>query len=233
MFRSTNIDISIDPFTGRNPSYCFVDIAHSHDASRALETIQGQNVRGRSVRINFNTKKRRKTTRPNTKTYDLGWKAKDIPANDVNEDAYAFNRWDRKDASTHWTAPYDEGRRLYVGGLPRISGQDIVNAEMKQLFSGWHVEAVSKIISPHVSKQSQPGSHYYCFVDLSTAQDAQEAAQTLDGKRTPYGGSYKVRLSIQRRPAKVHREQLDGIWQEQKPETRKRDLDGDWRKLNG
>ena len=106
--------------------------------------------RARKIRKDqLTTERRSRTSRPSTKTYDLGWKAKDIPANDVNEDAYAFNRWDRKDASTHWTAPHDEGRRLYVGGLPRISGQDIVNAEMRQLFSNWHVEAVSKIILPH------------------------------------------------------------------------------------
>ena len=151
---------------------------------------------------------------------------------DLNEDAYAFNRWDRKDASSHWTAPNEEGRRLYVGGLPRISGQAVVNLEMKQLFSGWHVEAVSKIISPHPSKQSVPGSQYYCFVDLPTHQDAQDASQMLDGKKTPYGGTYKVLLGNQRRPRKVHREQLGGVWQEQNSEPRKRDLEGNWRNLD-
>ena len=133
----------------------------------------------------------------------------------------------------------DEGRRLYVGGLPRIAQQRAVDAEMLQLFTGFRLEAVSKIISPHESKRNVPGSHYYCFVDLPTAEDAQAAVQKLDGTVTRYGGTYKVNLSTWRRPTKMHREQLGGAFHGEvipywrRTEVNKpmvgRDLEGNWR----
>ncbi|KAL9113484.1 MAG: hypothetical protein Q9227_002525 [Pyrenula ochraceoflavens] len=50
-FSITNLDMSIDPFSGRNPSYCFVDFATPGEASRAMSLLNGLKLSGRAVKI--------------------------------------------------------------------------------------------------------------------------------------------------------------------------------------
>lgn len=50
-FNPNNITMSIDPETGRNPSYCFADFDSSDDAARAISELNGQDLMGRTVRI--------------------------------------------------------------------------------------------------------------------------------------------------------------------------------------
>lgn len=57
-FNVANISMSIDPLTGKNPSYCFVDFDTADDASRAMSQLNGQDVLGRAVRINPGVAKR-------------------------------------------------------------------------------------------------------------------------------------------------------------------------------
>ncbi|SMR45736.1 unnamed protein product [Zymoseptoria tritici ST99CH_1E4] len=96
--------MSIDAFTGRNPSYCFVDLHTEDDAGSALQTMQGQLVRGRPVRLSRNTERRQTSSDP-----------KSAVVNKLNALRYNVG------AMSHWTAPSMENRRLYVGGLPQIS----------------------------------------------------------------------------------------------------------------
>jgi RNA recognition motif-containing protein len=42
-----NIHISIDPFTGRNPSYCFVEFPDAESATKAMEILEGKELLGR------------------------------------------------------------------------------------------------------------------------------------------------------------------------------------------
>ncbi|KAF7196005.1 RNA-binding protein CP33, chloroplastic [Pseudocercospora fuligena] len=208
------IDISTDPFTGRNPSYCFVDFHSEEEAAQAMENLQGQEIRGRPVRINPKTERSSFKERLPTKVWDRNWTRREVPSRDVDETAHAFDRWNRDDAQTHWSAPENEKRRIWVGGLPRIPNQDSLNAEMRELFQGYNVQAVSKLISPHASKESIPGSHHFCFVDMSNALETQEAIEALNGKENPYGAKYIVRLSQRRAPnqtTKVEREQLTDV----------------------
>ncbi|MCJ1326164.1 hypothetical protein MMC10_002828 [Thelotrema lepadinum] len=224
-----NVDMSTDPFTGRNPSYCFVDFHNNEDATRAMETMQGLLVRDRPIKLNLKTEKRsgpRGSDRLPTKTYDRGWKPKQIPSKDVGPDAYVFDRWSRKDARTHWTAPIEEGRRVWVGGLPQIPNQDSVNAEMRELFSGWNVQAVSKIISPSESMRRKPGSHYYCFVDFVSPEEARGAVGAVNGNTPPLVCRYKVDIARPSESTKVHREQLGS--REIKGEKQEK-LDRNWR----
>ena len=51
-FAITGISMSVDPFTGRNPSYAFVDFETAEDANRAMENLNGMEVGGRAVKIN-------------------------------------------------------------------------------------------------------------------------------------------------------------------------------------
>jgi hypothetical protein len=184
--------MSIDAFTGRNPSYCFVDMYTESDASLALQTMQGQLVRWRPVKLNRNTQRQR---------------PKPQSATEKRLNTFRY----RDDVSSHWTAPAMENRRLYVGGLPQIAGQRTLNAEMAALFHGYDIEAVSKLIWPHSSRQDDPGSHFYAFVDLATAGAAASAAHVLNGRPTPHGGTYIVSRSQRTKgSAKVYREQLSG-----------------------
>ncbi|KAK4609327.1 hypothetical protein CLAFUW4_14657 [Fulvia fulva] len=195
---SKKIDMSIDPFTGRNPSYCFVDFHDHETAQQVLNTMQGLNVRGRPIRINLKTERRQGAgQRPDTRTYDRGWKPKDLPSRDADPDtAYAFDRWNRDDAQSHWIAPLEERRRLWITGLPRIPNQDSLNVEMRELFAQYNVEAVSKLISPHHSEQGEQGSHYSCFVDLADGNEAKNAITMFDGMATPYGKSLLMKSAL-------------------------------------
>lgn len=52
-FNVSSISMSIDPATGRNPSYCFVDFESADDANRAMADLNGVELLGRGVRINL------------------------------------------------------------------------------------------------------------------------------------------------------------------------------------
>lgn len=186
--------MSIDAFSGRNPSYCFVDLYTEEDAGVALQSMQGQLVRDRPVKLNVNTERRKPSGFPQSAVLKR-----------LNTLRYSH------DALSHWTAPAMENRRLYVGGLPQIAHQYTLNAEMVELFNGYDIQAVSKLIWPHESKQNEPGSHFYAFVDLATAEEAADAFCVLNGKPTPHGGIYRISCSQRNQgSAIVHREQLHG-----------------------
>lgn len=50
--------MSIDPFTGRNPSFCFVDFESQEEAERALAELDGREIGGRPVKIGKGVPKR-------------------------------------------------------------------------------------------------------------------------------------------------------------------------------
>ncbi|KAF2159039.1 hypothetical protein M409DRAFT_71287 [Zasmidium cellare ATCC 36951] len=218
------MDMSIDPFTGRNPSYCFVELDPA-DADLAMEALQGQTVRGRPVKVNLNTQKGPRTHRPLTVEYEHSRRTHRFPTTNATNNDFAFDRWSRQDAESHWTAPFEERRRLFVGGLSRIPNQDVVNAEMRGLFDGYDVQAVSKLISPRDNVVPEEGSQYYCFVDVGSAEEAESAVPVLNGKPTPY-----VQHARQKKPTIVQREQL-GVPKNPTPGNRARDLAGSWRRV--
>ncbi|KAI6829198.1 hypothetical protein KC332_g5337 [Hortaea werneckii] len=237
------VDISIDPFMGRNPGYCFVDFHTTEDAEHALETLPGKRVRGRPIKINHNTVRRGNSTCPRlpTKIHGRAGYVHEMPGLNVNSNAYVFDRWSRADeAPARWIAPMEENRRLYVGGLPQIRNQGSLNAEMRVLFQSRPIEAVSKIISPSEAKRQHPGFHYFCFVDISSAADAKSAIAALDGHPNPYGGRYKVKLAMpcKTKPTKVMREQLllgCSKWASELSNSDaipQRNLSGNWRRLD-
>jgi RNA recognition motif-containing protein len=57
-FNVVNVSISTDPFTGRNPSYCFVDLDSPDEAQRAIAELNGVDVMGRSLRVSPGVAKR-------------------------------------------------------------------------------------------------------------------------------------------------------------------------------
>lgn len=57
-FNVVGVSISTDPFTGRNPSYCFVDVDSADEAQRAIAELNGTDVLGRAVRVSPGVAKR-------------------------------------------------------------------------------------------------------------------------------------------------------------------------------
>ena len=75
--------MSIDPFTGRNPSYCFVELATKDEATEAMTELQGQLVLGRPMRIGEGV-----IRSPRKRSWDAR--------------RLIFDRWVRSDAPDHW-----------------------------------------------------------------------------------------------------------------------------------
>ncbi|WEW58995.1 hypothetical protein PRK78_004463 [Emydomyces testavorans] len=182
-YQIERIDISIDPFTGRNPSFCFVELANKEQATDAMEELDGKDMLGRPVKI--------KPGVPKSPKPQFGRR------NPSNQDEqlpppFIFDRWGRDDAASHWYGVADEGRRLFVGGLPRMPNQATADYEIQKLFYGFKIEAISKVISPHPSKRSQPGNHYFLFVDLESAEEADRAIKTLGGVSAVWGSPVRI-----------------------------------------
>jgi hypothetical protein len=118
-----------------------------------------------------------------------------------------------------------------VGGLSDISCQAFVNAEMQDLFEGFHLQAVGKRILPVHRDVDRPDTgQCYCFVDLPTADEAKKAAMAaLNGMPTPYGGFYKLNIAYDQEDRKVCREQAGILGIKIVSTERKRNLDGNWR----
>ncbi len=97
---------------------------------------------------------------------------------------------------------------MYVGNLPRMDGQPATDAAMQDLFGsvGLTPTAVSKMISPHPSKASEPGNHYYCFVDLANNDEVQVAINELNGREVEDWGAIKVNRARDNRDRKVNRD---------------------------
>ncbi|EER29614.1 hypothetical protein D8B26_003817 [Coccidioides posadasii str. Silveira] len=182
-YQIERIDISIDPFTGRNPSFCFVELASKEQATHAMEELDGRDMLGRPVKIKPGIPK---SPKPQFGRRDPSSKEDERPR------PFIFDRWGRDDASSHWYGVADEGRRLFVGGLPRMPNQATADYEIQKLFYGFKIEAISKVISPHPSKRSQPGNHYFLFVDLESAEEADRAIKTLGGVSAVWGSPLHI-----------------------------------------
>ena len=62
------------------------------------------------------------------------------------------------------------------------------------------------MISPHESKRSQMGNHYFAFVDLPSETEARAAQRALDNMRIDWG-VLRVRMARTMASPKVQREQ--------------------------
>ncbi|KIX99152.1 uncharacterized protein Z520_04728 [Fonsecaea multimorphosa CBS 102226] len=241
-FNVVGVSMSTDPFTGRNPSYCFVDVESPEEAQRAMSELNGMDVLGRAVRVSPGVARRQGQGQGQSqgnasgaaggrevrvKDFERGWgrvresrEQKGMqtsnnvlsrehpptvrltihnlmhPPNTDTEYNPTFDRWSRTDANSHWTAPQSEGRRLYLGNMPRIEPQSAHDEEVRALFAQYVPDvtptAVSKQISPRPPKPEQPGNQYYCFVDLERPEDVDLVIAALDGKEGSWGGNVRV-----------------------------------------
>ena len=228
--------MSVDPFTGRNPSYAFVDFETPEDANRAMSSLNGMEVLGREVKINPGVRRQAGESGPQSrvKSYDgrrgvreergegmsissliVQESSRPCGQRSANQNPLVpsnykptFDRWSRIDAPSHFNAP-EQGLRLYVGNLPRIEPQAAADASMQELFAseGFELTAVSKMISPKNTEPGEEGNRYFCFVDLASADEADRAIEALNGREVEGWGTIRVNKARDNRERKQVREQ--------------------------
>jgi RNA recognition motif-containing protein len=172
---SVNIDISIDPFTFRNPSYCFVNLQSAAAAQLAMQTLSGQDFRGRPLKVKPCVKKSAKPMgHESDPLVSNRWRPNSVDrahTNYTTSDQYAL--------SSDSSAPMQDKRRVYVGNLPRPVDNHMSDLEIRDLFKNFVVLAVSKVNWPR-GDPTPPGKRY-AFVDLASNEEAERAIAELHG----------------------------------------------------
>ena len=178
-----------------------------------MNELNGQEIMGRPAKINPGVKKSF-SAEPRAKSYDRtperGNRFAQSPQSskmtlseylgsrryvNTSSDGYnkpASERWPRNDSSSNWNRSSEQNRRIYVGGLPSIETQSMVESEMQKLFDPFQLQNVGKLISPHPSKQGEPGNHHYLFIDMASSVEADEVIQAMNGKELGDGGQLRV-----------------------------------------
>lgn len=126
-----HINMSIDPYSGRNPSYCFVELATQEQANKAMLELSGKAILGRPVKVGPGIARSR-NGRPSEEGGQRSRNTRDTSRP-------VFDRWTRTDAPDHWKGYSEQGRRLFVGGLPPMPDHHTVNADVRELFKGYSV----------------------------------------------------------------------------------------------
>ncbi|KAL8800637.1 MAG: hypothetical protein Q9182_005050 [Xanthomendoza sp. 2 TL-2023] len=168
--------MSTDPYSGRNPSYCFVELTTKSQADDAMQELSGKLVLGRPVKLGPGL------AAPKRKT------AMSRSSRGGYSHTPVFQRWTRTDASDHFEGYGLHGRRVRVGGLPKMGAHSAVNAGIRELFAGFEIEVVSKVVI-------KGGNQRYLFVDFSSAEDARRAAKATDGR---YAWDVKITVQVAR-----------------------------------
>ena len=142
---SERIDISIDPFTGRNPSYCFVELATKEQADRAMVELDGKDLQGRPIRIKPGVAKSAQDRSTSTRS------PQSSPSrfnDNAGSPSTLVDRWQRKDTSFSNNKPNDieNSRRLYVGGLPKIMDKQTLDADIQSFFKGYNLCVPSMVV---------------------------------------------------------------------------------------
>ncbi len=156
-FDCENIHISIDPISGRNPGYCFVNFREADAASRALSSLQGTAIRGRPVKVGPCEPKAPATEPPGEsgkhESVFQRW-GNWSPPNEMDGSAATSSpgrsgpQQGPHSALEHFenVDPYQGsgGQRLYVGGLGKMINQAQNDKEIRELFadfSPWVVDS--------------------------------------------------------------------------------------------
>ncbi|KAI1780905.1 RNA-binding domain-containing protein [Hypoxylon cercidicola] len=205
------IHMSIDPFTGRNPSYCFVEFEDQESANKAMSTLEGKLLLGREVKC-----------RPCIPKGSASGGRRNEGLNRWGNWSGEKNSRDNESEPVSGQSPSAEnaqspppryakdftGQRLYVGGLPRMHDQATNFSEISELFKDFQIEAISKRITAHESTRVKTGNHDFCFVDFATPGQAEAAINALNGT-TFRGGPLKVSMAGGRSNKWKERDNLD------------------------
>ncbi|RDA96229.1 hypothetical protein CP533_1729 [Ophiocordyceps camponoti-saundersi (nom. inval.)] len=179
-----SIHISIDPVSARNPGYCFVDFADRATAERALGELSTV-IGGRPLRVGPCEPKKFTGSREEGFAFQR-WGDWRVRAD--GEEGEGRRRFQQRQGPYGALDHFDDmvndftGRRLFVGGLGKMSDQAQNSREIREIFEGFNPTAIGKRITPREEKRQEPGNHHYCFVDFETREEAAAAIKALNGK---------------------------------------------------
>ncbi|KAK3497507.1 uncharacterized protein B0T23DRAFT_85609 [Neurospora hispaniola] len=193
------IHISVDPLSGRNPGYCFIEFTTREEAERALESLAGVDLCGRSVKLGPCHPKTSSQRREGASaspaprsTFDRwgDWRSGSKPAATEEQRSYGTQRRTGSDAKE---GVVQNNKRLYVGGLGEMIDQEQNDAEIREIFLGFEIVTIGKRIAPNPLSRPQngSGSHHYCFVDFASEDEAERAMTATNG-RPILGGTLRV-----------------------------------------
>jgi RNA recognition motif-containing protein len=176
---SARIDISIDPFSGRNPSYCFVDLQTKELAERAMRELDGSDLLGRPVKIkpgvvksaSERAQQRTGTSNGTAATGSDGLNSGSPRGNRTSP--FNADRWRRDDASAsapstpskfnssangsgNGSANSDSSKRLYVGGLPRLTDQEAITSNITAFFKDYTMCVLCLPLPPPLAIDGHP-----------------------------------------------------------------------------
>lgn len=168
-----------------------------------MEELSGKSVLGRPVKVGP-SKAGKSKHRQRPSDYSSGYRNQAYSWSSIqpssrtdrpNQHEPSFQRWKRVDASDHWEGYSEDGCRLWVGGLPKMADHASVNQGVRELFEGFNIEAVSKVIIPRNPAFGHPDAwdHRYLFVDFPSAEEARLAAKATNGRRA---WGVKVRVDV-------------------------------------
>jgi hypothetical protein len=175
---------------------------------------------GRPLKVNSSVQKRPPNTRPHSSVLETS-RYRSTPRALPVESTESYQR-DRvlrglgpiplSTPTGDLLVPIQEKRRLFVGGLRRPIDNHTSDLEIRELFKGFDVAAVSKVKSP--SLDLKLGNASFAFLDLKTADQARKAIKQLNGM--PMGDSNITVNLAEGLPTKV----LETIVKEEDDEKR-------------
>jgi hypothetical protein len=146
-FSFEKVHISIDPVSGRNPGYCFIEFPDKQTADRAIAELEGKEILERPVKCRPCQPKGQgqRSTRgwgedqENTKFNRWGdWNGIREGEHDKDVDQLAGKSGPYY-AMAYFQCARTEDRQLYVGGLPRMLDQPMNEEEIRSIFKGFEV----------------------------------------------------------------------------------------------
>ncbi|PVH91941.1 RNA-binding domain-containing protein [Periconia macrospinosa] len=187
-YKSTHI--SVDHFTGRNPGYCFIEFGSKEAAEAAMATLEGVSMFNRPVKCRPCLPKGA-VRRVDSDGAESRWGDWNGSSGGARSSFPSKTYHERSKAQ-------EEGRQVYVGGLPRMLDQAENDVEMRDVFEGFEIVTISKRISPKAF--TAPGAderRNFCFVDFASPEQAKAAVDAVDGSEYR-GATIKVSLAVPR-----------------------------------
>ena len=129
------VHISVDPVTGRNPGYCFVEFETRASADRAIDAMSGVEIHGRPLKTGPCKPKNARGPSSYQPTFNRwgDWSGADNGAALTDQGPAAAMKH-LSDALTS-----DQKKRLYVGGLGRMINQVENDKEIRGLFAEYQM----------------------------------------------------------------------------------------------
>ncbi|XHF99828.1 hypothetical protein AWENTII_003314 [Aspergillus wentii] len=101
-------------------------------AERAMVELDGHDMLGRPVKIKPGVAKS-SSERAQQQPTDGS------PRRDKPSSPFSLDRWRRNDAPSFAKTNSDSSRRVYVGGLPRLTDQEAISSNMTNFFKEYNV----------------------------------------------------------------------------------------------